>query len=135
LANGVLFPNSIGRVAGGLIADGVLARHPGLPVLVSHGGGSLMTMLPRMEYFRGRSGLPSESVVDYARRLWFDPLVFDAGLLQALIAMVGRDRVVLGTDYPFMDKPLAYLDQVPDRMASAVRANGQRLLASIRAST
>ncbi|MFI9386656.1 amidohydrolase family protein [Kutzneria sp. NPDC052558] len=137
LANGVLFPNSIGRAIGGLIANGVLARFPRLQVLASHGGGSLVTMLPRMEYFRERSSaaqeLLAESVSDYARRVWFDPLVFDAGLLQALAAVVGEDRIVLGTDYPFMERPLAFLDQVPESLAAAVRQeNGARLLAGLR---
>jgi len=139
LANGVLFPNSIGRTVGGLIANGVLARFPRLQLLVSHGGGSLLTMLPRMEHFRARSEaareLLPESISDYARRLWFDPLVFDPGLLQALAAVVGGDRVVMGTDYPFLDRSIAFLDQVPDSLAAAIRLdNGPRLLASLRPS-
>jgi len=139
LANGVLFPNSIGRAVGGLIANGVLARFPRLQLLVSHGGGSLLTMLPRMEHFRGRSEtareLLPESVSDYARRLWFDPLLFDPVLLQALAAVVGGDRVVMGTDYPFMDRSIAFLDQVPDSLAAAIRLdNGRRLLAALRSS-
>jgi aminocarboxymuconate-semialdehyde decarboxylase len=102
-------------------------------MLLSHGGGSLVTLLPRMEYFRTRSDearerLP-EPVAAYARRLWYDPLVFDATLLRALVGMVGSDRVVFGTDYPFLDNPLAYLADVPDSLVAAIRGpNARRLL-------
>ena len=53
--NGVLFPSSIGDALGGLIACGVLARHPGLSIMAGHGGGSLLTQLPRMEFLRGKT--------------------------------------------------------------------------------
>lgn len=136
-ANGVLFPNSIGSAIGSLLADGLLARHPGLQLLASHGGGSLITMLPRIEYFRTTvpdlaTVLPAP-VVEYARRLWFDPLLFDRALLQVLTDTVGPDRIVPGTDYPFMKNPLRYLDEVPEPLPSTIRtSNAAALLARVR---
>lgn len=142
-ANGVVFPSSIGDAIGGLIACGVLARHPGLKLMASHGGGSLLTQLPRMEFLRATTpGLEAqmpEPPAAYARRLWFDPLLFDPALFGALVDVVGTDRVVLGTDYPFMPAdPLGFLDgpAVPAETAAAVRTtNPQRLLDSLRRST
>ena len=139
-ANGVVFPASIGEAIGGLIATGVLARHPGLRVLASHGGGSLVTQLPRMEFFRAtvpelRELMP-EPAADYARRLWFDPLLFDPVLLTRLADLVGEDRLVLGTDFPFMRAdPLAFLNEpgMPAELAAAIReTNPPRLLESLR---
>lgn len=142
-ANGVVFPSSIGNAIGGLIACGVLARHPDLTVMASHGAGSLLTQLPRMEFLRattpGLAELMPEPPAAYARRMWFDPLLFDPVLFRALVDVVGADRVVLGTDYPFMPAdPLAFLDTpaVPRDLAAAVRTtNPQRLLDSVRRST
>jgi aminocarboxymuconate-semialdehyde decarboxylase len=138
-ANGVLFPCGIGEAIGGLIACGVLARHPDLQVLVSHGGGALLTQLPRMAFLHDITPALHEITPEppqaYARRLWFDPLLFDPALLTALAAVVGPERIVLGTDYPFMPTdPLAYLDgpAVPAGLAAAVRsANPQSLLDTV----
>ncbi|HEX3786484.1 MAG TPA: amidohydrolase family protein [Pseudonocardiaceae bacterium] len=138
-ANGVLFPISIGAAIGGLIATGALAARPGLRVLASHGGGSLVTELPRIDFLREitpelRELMP-ESAVDSARRLWYDPLLFDAGLLAQLATIVGTDRIVLGTDYPFMSvDPVAVLDDpdLPEGLADAVRrTNPAALLATL----
>ena len=32
---------------------------------------------------------------------WYPPVAFSSGVLEALIARVGADRIVFGTDYPF----------------------------------
>ena len=43
--------------------------------------------------------------------LWFDSCVYDVGLLETLVSVVGEDRVVLGSDYPVGDRtPLAMVD-------------------------
>lgn len=138
-ANGVVFPTSIGIAIGALIATGALAARPGLRILASHGGGSLMVELPRIEFLRGitpaLAELMPEPATQYARRLWYDPLLFDAGLLRHLAGVVGTDRIVLGTDYPFMPvDPVAVLDDpiLPAGFAAAVReTNPSALLDSL----
>lgn len=137
-ANGVVFPNAIGEAAAGLIAAGTMARHPSLKLLLSHGGGSLASLLPRISYLRAETPelqeiMPDEPVT-YARRMWFDPLVYDAGLLRQLADAVGMDRIVHGTDYPFMRAPLAYLDGagLADGARPAIdRFNPARLLTEL----
>lgn len=113
-ANGVLFPAGIGTALGGLIATGALASRPTLRILASHGGGSLMTEIPRIDFLRKtnpvlREIMP-ESAADTARRLWFDPMLFDADLVHQLARIAGPDRIVYGTDHPFMPDPLSFLD-------------------------
>jgi aminocarboxymuconate-semialdehyde decarboxylase len=134
-ANGVVFPPNIGQAVGGLIATGVLARHPGLRLLASHGGGSLITELPRLDFLRAATpalqDLMPEPAVAYARRIWFDPLLFDAGLLRCLVDAVGAEQVVFGTDYPFMPgNPVAHLDSpaLPAGLADAIRTTHPRRL-------
>jgi aminocarboxymuconate-semialdehyde decarboxylase len=138
-ANGVVFPPSIGIAMGGLIATGALAARPRLRVLASHGGGSLMTELPRIEFLRSTTPelreLMPEPAAEYARQLWYDPLLFDVGLLSHLAGAVGADRIVLGTDYPFMPvDPVSVLDDptLPEGFAVAVRdTNPTALLGSL----
>ena len=87
-----------------LIFAGTLDRHPGLKILAAHGGGFLPTYIGRSDHAwdnrpdaRGCARRPSE----YLRRIWYDALVYTPQALRHLIEVVGADKVVLGTDYPF----------------------------------
>ena len=136
-ASGVTFPNEIGFAAAGLVAEGVLHRHPALRVCASHGAGSLGLCLPRMDRmwdfdpdFRER--LP-ERPSDLARRLFADLLVFAPHTLEYVIAVLGSDRVVVGSDFPFMpDPPGAILEHMagltPDDVERLRRTNALALL-------
>ncbi|MHA6784669.1 amidohydrolase family protein [Pseudonocardia saturnea] len=134
-ANGVLFPASIGTAIGGLIVTGAVAARPELRVLASHGGGSLITELPRIDFLRDTTPalreLMPEPAVRSAQRLWYDPLLFDPALVGHLADVVGADRVVLGTDHPFMPAdPVAFLDHpaLPHGFAAAVRTHNPAAL-------
>ena len=92
--------------AASLIMDGVPERFPRLRIGFSHGGGVLAPLLHRMEFgwrstdgFEGR--LP-QSPKAYARRFFYDSLVYDAAYLEHLAAHIAPDQVFLGTDYPFL---------------------------------
>jgi predicted TIM-barrel fold metal-dependent hydrolase len=99
-----------------LIFAGTLDRFPGLKLCAAHGGGYLPTYLGRSDHAwrerpdaRGCADLPSS----YLRRIWCDSLVYTAPALEFLVAAVGADKVVLGTDYPFdmgVTDPLERLD-------------------------
>jgi aminocarboxymuconate-semialdehyde decarboxylase len=127
-ASGVTFPNEIGFAAAGLVAEGVLHRHPDLRVCMSHGAGSLGLSLPRMDRmwdfdpgFRER--LPVRPS-DLARTLFVDLLVFAPYALEFVLQVLGRERVVVGSDYPFMpDAPGAILEQ----MTGLTRADLERI--------
>src|SRR5580704_3530810 len=87
-----------------LIFGGTLDRHPGLRLLAAHGGGFLPTYIGRSDHAwaqrpdaRGCAEPPSA----YLRRIWYDALVYTAPALRHLIEVVGADKVMLGTDYPF----------------------------------
>lgn len=93
-----------------LIFSGVLERHPQLALVLSHGGGTL-------PYLRGRLNLAysaphyeanpacrahiTKPPGDYFRQLYFDTVVASADSLRFLIELVGADRVMFGSDFPF----------------------------------
>ena len=105
LAYAVGNPAETAAAAATLVLGGVLDRHPRLRLVLAHGGGAFLSMLPRLDQVTanlpgaGDSGgrLPS----DYVRRFWYDSLVYDAQSLAGLVARAGADRVAVGTDYPF----------------------------------
>jgi len=105
------FTVDTGLCAASLIMDGVLERFPGLRIGFSHGGGVLAPLLHRMEFGWGSTGgfegkLP-QSPKAYARRFFYDSLVYDEAYLEHLATQIAPGQMFLGTDYP-------YLIQQPD---------------------
>jgi aminocarboxymuconate-semialdehyde decarboxylase len=89
-----------------LILSGALERIPeSLKICFAHGGGSFAWLLGRADNaWRHRDivrqdcpNLPSS----YARRFHVDSAVFDERALAMLVDVMGADRVMLGSDYPF----------------------------------
>lgn len=89
-----------------LILSGALERIPeSLKICFAHGGGNFAWLLGRVDNaWRHRDiirqdcpKLPSS----YARRFHVDSAVFDPGALKLLVDVMGADRVMLGSDYPF----------------------------------
>ena len=90
-----------------LIYEGVLDRHPKLKVLAAHGGGFQPTNAARSDHscFVSPSNCSPDATLqkapsDYLKQLWFDSLVFTPENLRHLVAEVGPDRVVVGSDHP-----------------------------------
>ncbi|MGH3661483.1 MAG: amidohydrolase family protein [Micromonosporaceae bacterium] len=97
-------PSETAVAAASLVFGGVLDRHPELRVLLAHGGGSFLSLLPRIDQCGALiPGVvpPTQPPSAYARRFWYDSLVYDTGALRTLVERVGADRVMIGTDYPF----------------------------------
>ena len=99
------YPTDVGLAAASVITGGLLQRLPGLRMAFSHGGGTLMALLPRLQ--QGWTSFPAlassiaESPREQARRLFYDTLVFDAPTLRHLHASVGTQALLIGTDHPF----------------------------------
>ena len=88
-----------------LIFDGVMERHPGLKICVSHGGGYLPSYAGRMDHAYHaredvREGLPNPPT-HYLKQFYFDSIVFEPDQLEFLIKKYGADHILLGTDYPY----------------------------------
>ncbi|MBO0775890.1 MAG: amidohydrolase [Actinobacteria bacterium] len=87
-----------------LICAGVLERHPGLRLIILHGGGYVPYQIGRLRHARRvraeLAGAP-EDVTASLRQLYFDTITHDLEALRFLARRVGVDHVVLGTDLPF----------------------------------
>ncbi len=99
-------PAEQSRAACCLIFGGVLERLPSLRVAMAHGGGSFPFTIGRIEHgFRMRPDLVATDNArnprEYLNRLYFDTCVHDTYALKSLLEIVGSDKVMLGTDYPF----------------------------------
>lgn len=101
----VAFPGEIGLAAASIITSGLMARFPRLRIALSHGGGAIQTMLPRMQFAWDCQPALREAVpvapVEAARTLYYDDLLYSATAIRALVETVGSERVMIGTDYPF----------------------------------
>ena len=100
--------------AASLIMEGVPERFPNLRIGFSHGGGVLAPLLHRMEFgwrsTDGFGGKLPQSPKTYARRFFYDSLVYDEAYLEHLATHIAPGQIFLGTDYP-------YLIQQPDPRA------------------
>jgi len=104
-----------------MILGGAFDRLPrSLRICFAHGGGSFPYLLGRLDnawrrraISRGCSKFPPG---DYVERFYVDSAVFHPASLRLLVEVVGEDRVVLGSDYPF---PLG-----EERVAQLIRETG-----------
>jgi len=91
-----------------LIYGGVLDRHPGLDICMSHGGGACAYMLGRLEHQGRTRPWAVGNPIDFQgtmQRMWFDNHVHDDDSLVLLERKVGRDRLVVGTNLAGWDSP------------------------------
>jgi aminocarboxymuconate-semialdehyde decarboxylase len=103
-----------------LIFGGVLERFPRLKVLAVHGGGFLPFYLGRFEQaFRERKECRVHIQApprEYLKRIYFDTVVFEPEAVAYLAALVGADRILMGSDLPFdmgEPDPVALIHRVP----------------------
>jgi len=132
------YPSEVGLAAASVLTANLLGHHPQLKMAFSHGGGTLASLLPRLEQARKvfpalQEAMPA-SPSEQARRLYYDTLVFDAATLQHLIARFGAGQLMIGTDYPFAfhdARPVASIAAVvddPTVRAQLVTDNAARFL-------
>jgi len=89
-----------------LIFGGVLDACPDLKVCIAHGGGPACFGMGRLDHgwrvraeAREHIDKPPSS---YQRQLYYDCVTHSEAALRLLLAHVGTDRVVLGSDWPFV---------------------------------
>src|SRR6476469_444587 len=89
-----------------LIYEGTLDRFPGLKICAAHGGGYLPFYAPRSDAIcvtfpdRCSSVTLKKKPTEYLKQLYYDSIVFTPQALKTLIAEVGVDRMMMGTDDP-----------------------------------
>ena len=99
-------PAETTRAICSLIFGGIFKKFPHLRVAFAHGGGSFPYTLGRIEHgFQVRPDLvqidndihPKE----YLDSFWVDSLVHDERSFHFLLETMGKDKICLGSDYPF----------------------------------
>ncbi len=124
LNNSVSHPVESTLAISSLIFSGVLHRHPGLKVVVAHGGGYLPFHSSRLDHaWKVRPECqvhidrpPSE----YLKQLYVDTVVYTPESVGQLVETMGIEHVLLGTDYPYdmgEDDPVGLIERTPDLSA------------------
>lgn len=89
-----------------LILSGAFERIPtSLRLCFAHGGGSFAFLLGRVDNAWQHRDIVRQDCPQrpssYTNRFYVDSAVFDTGALRLLVDVMGADRVMLGSDYPF----------------------------------
>jgi predicted TIM-barrel fold metal-dependent hydrolase len=119
-----------------LILGGLFERHPAFKLILAHAGSLLPQLAGRIDYEAARHGNghgalscpPSEHIA----RLYTDVVCVWPPALRNAVALLGADRVMFGSDYPFWDpaRSIATLDDagVEDEGDARIRTtNASRL--------
>ena len=108
-----------------LVLGGVLDRHPDLRVLLVHGGGYFPYAVGRLDHgyaVRPETRTSQQPPSAYVRRFFYDTIVYQPQTLKALADLVGADRLLLGSDYPFDMEPPAVVEQVRATLGDRAQA-------------
>ena len=84
-----------------LLFSGHFLKYPGMTFVLSHGGGALPYMLGRLAR---NAEIPDHEYADPLlgfKTLYFDTVLFDPKALNFLRNVVGPEKIMLGSDYPF----------------------------------
>lgn len=105
--------NSVGqpieetKVMASLIYAGTFDRYPDVQIAISHGGGYLPHYIGRLD--RNVYNMPestkniSRAPSAYLKLFHYDSCVYDPTVLERLVSVVGPERLLLGSDFPFGD--------------------------------
>ena len=114
--NSVGQPIEEAKFIASLIYEGVLEQRPGLKIVVAHGGGYLPHYFGRLD--RNVKAHPHSAVnisrrpSEYLRDLHYDTCLYEPAMLEALVARVGADRLVMGSDWPVGDTdPVGFVER------------------------
>jgi aminocarboxymuconate-semialdehyde decarboxylase len=121
-----------------LVLDGLFERHPEFRLVLAHAASLLPQLAGRIDYEAERhsdgrgavSGKPS----DHLRLIYTDSVCVWPPALRSTIELVGPERVMFGSDYPFWD-PKRTLDTIEaaglsEDVVTAVQSeNARRLFA------
>jgi predicted TIM-barrel fold metal-dependent hydrolase len=84
-----------------LICGGVLDRFPNLKIYITHAGGFVPYQLGRLEQTIQNLDVVhnKKPMHAYLKNFWFDPELHELPMRQALVDVIGADRLVYGTNF------------------------------------
>jgi aminocarboxymuconate-semialdehyde decarboxylase len=104
------WPSETALCVARLIFAGVFERHPGLKLVLAHGGGTLAMLAGRLDLAYEASTYEanlncrkniSRPPSSYLKQIFFDTVVVHPDALRYLIKLVSHEQVVFGSDFPF----------------------------------
>ena len=112
-----------------LIVSGVFLRHPGLKLIIGHGGEMIPFMLARIDDTLppAVTGLPEPPSSYFLRHVWVTTSgMFSVPPIMCAIAVMGVDRVLFSVDYPFgaNQRGRELLDKLPISPAGREKVAG-----------
>jgi aminocarboxymuconate-semialdehyde decarboxylase len=132
------YPTDVGLAAASCITTNLVERFARLRIGFSHGGGTLASLLPRLQkgwqVFAALNEAVTVSPQAQARKLHYDTLVFDTPTLRHLVDTFGASQLMIGTDYPFNFHEPAPLQRIEaagfdaDTAALLAHRNAERFL-------
>ncbi|MBT2692109.1 amidohydrolase family protein [Bacillus sp. ISL-55] len=98
-------PSETALAGASLILGGIMDKFPKLKICLAHGGGALPYLLPRLD--QGWNVWPHLRLLDkppsyYAKQFYYDSLVNEPVNLNYLLQNFGHERIIMGSDYPFL---------------------------------
>ncbi len=125
-----------------LICGGVLDRHPSLRIVMSHLGGGIASVVPRIDNFQNKAmwGIADDPVHgrtakepfhNYLKRIFFDTGGFfgDPKVIQIALKYIPRKQIVIGTDYPQEIRSAGPIKSIlKEGRAQGITRNGLELL-------
>jgi len=88
-----------------LMFSGFMERHPKLNICLAHGGGYLPYQFGRLRHgYKVREEPKSKMAappLENFNRFYFDTLTFEKKAIEYLVNLVGSERIILGSDFPF----------------------------------
>lgn len=127
--NSVGQPIEEAKFIASLIYEGILEQLRALKIIIAHGGGYLPHYFGRLD--RNVRAHPHSAVnisrrpSEYLRELHYDTCLYEPAMLEALVARVGADRLVMGSDYPVGESdPVGFVS----RCSSLTPADVERIV-------
>jgi aminocarboxymuconate-semialdehyde decarboxylase len=113
-----------------MILNGVFARYPDFPFIVAHTGAGMLNIIPRLNRLHNtseqvRANLKGKTFADYAKNLYYDTCVFYGSTIAEACKFAGPEKVMFGTDYPFVDQTLNHVDapEVPEAAKVGIKGD------------
>jgi aminocarboxymuconate-semialdehyde decarboxylase len=113
-----------------MILNGIFARYPDFPFIVAHTGAGLLGIIPRLNRMhltneQVKANLKGKTFADYAKNLYYDTCTFYGPTIAEACRFAGPDKVMFGTDYPFVDQTLKHVDapEVADSLKPGINGD------------
>lgn len=88
-----------------LIFSGFMEKYPNLKICLAHGGGYLPYQIGRLQHgYQVRNETKIHNATDpntTINRFYFDTITFEPKAVEYLVNLVGSEKIMLGSDFPF----------------------------------